>query len=53
MEGKSTLRRLVISNFSKEGTEPVLQIIHVLFCWYVPFGTKEQENLQKMIFQYF
>ena len=42
IKDKSTLRRLVISNFSKEVTETVLQIIHDLFPLYVPFGTKRQ-----------
>ena len=31
MKAKSTLRRLVISNISKEVKETVLQIIHVIF----------------------
>jgi hypothetical protein len=42
MEDKSTLRRLVISNFSKIVTEAVLQIFHAVFHYYVSFGTKKQ-----------
>ena len=50
MGEKSTLRRLVISNFSKIVTEAVLQIIQVVFHQYVSFGTKEQQKLRKVIF---
>ena len=51
MEDKSTLRRLVISNFSKIVTEAVLQIIYAVFHQYVFFGTKEQQKVITVSFQ--
>ena len=53
MKDRNTLRRLLISNFSKTITEAVLQIIHVVFHQYVSFATKEQQKVIKVSFQYF
>ena len=43
MESKSTLRRCLISNISKEATEAILQLVQVLCPLYISFDAKEQE----------
>ena len=47
MESKSTLRRWVISNISKEATKATLQLVQAFCPLYVSFDAKEQEKYRK------
>ena len=53
MESKSTLRRCMISNISKEATEAILQLGQVFCPLYVSFDAKKQEKSRKYNFQNF
>ena len=53
MESKSTLRRGVISNISKEATELILHLFQIISPLYVSFDVKEQEKYRKYNYQCF
>ena len=53
MESKSTLRRCVISNISKEDTEAILQLVQAFLSFVCFFYAKEQEKCRKYNFQWF